>query len=349
MQYERLGKSGLDVSRICLGTMMFGGRADEGEANAIIARAKEAGVNFIDTADSYNAGGSEEIVGQAIAGARGDWILATKAGNPMGEDRNRRGLSRRWLIMACEESLKRLKTDWIDLFYLHLEDHATPLEESIGAVKNLLEAGKIRHFGVSNFRAWRIAEICNLCDRMGVPRPISCQLYYNALNRMPEVEVLPACSHYGLGVVAYSPLARGVLTGKYKPSEAPPKDSRAGSADSRMLETEWRPESLAIAEKLQAHATARGFAAADFALAWLLASRFVTSVLAGPRTREQWASYLKALDYPFEQRDEQLLDGLVVPGHSSTPGYTDPRHPIEGREPRVLDHGRIAAIKGGTT
>ena len=334
MQYERLGKSGLDVSRICLGTMMFGSRADEREANAIIARAKEAGVDFIDTADSYNAGRSEEIVGQAIAGARGDWILATKAGNPMGEGRNRRGLSRRWLIMACEESLKRLKTDWIDIFYLHLEDHATPLAESIGAIATLLNAGKIRYFGVSNFRAWRIAEICNLCDRMGVPRPITCQPYYNALNRTPEVEVLPTCSHYGLGVVAYSPLARGVLTGKYKPSEAPPEDSRAGSADSRMLETEWRPESLAITEKLQAHAATRGFAAADYALAWLLANRFVTSVLAGPRTREQWDSYLKGLDYPFDRQDEELLDALVPSGHPSTPGYTDPRYPIEGRVPR---------------
>ena len=334
MQYERLGKSGLDVSRICLGTMMFGGRADEREANAIIARASESGVNFIDTADSYNAGRSEEVVGQAIAANRSDWILATKAGNPMGEGRHRRGLSRRWLAMACEDSLKRLKTDWIDLFYLHLEDHATPLEETIGAIKNLIDAGKIRYFGVSNFRAWRIAEICNLCDRMGVPRPIACQPYYNALNRMPEVEVLPACAYYGLGVVAYSPLARGVLTGKYKPSEAPPKDSRAGSADQRMLETEWRPESLAIAGKLRAHAEARGFTGADYALAWLLANRFVTAVLAGPRTLEQWQLYLKGLDYPFDQQDEDLLDALVPSGHPSTPGYTDPRYRVEGRSPR---------------
>jgi aryl-alcohol dehydrogenase (NADP+) len=334
MQYERLGTSGLEVSRICLGSMMFGGRADAKEAIAIIAQAKEAGVNFVDTADSYSAGRSEEIVGQAIAGARADWLLATKAGNPMGDGRNRSGLGRRWLIMACEESLRRLKTEWIDLFYLHLEDYATPLEESVGAVGSLIAAGKIRHFGVSNFRAWRIAEICNLCDRLGVPRPVACQPYYSALNRMSEVEVLPACSYYGLGVVAYSPLARGVLTAKYKPSEAPPDGSRAASADARMLETEWRPESLAIAQTLQAHAASRGFTATDFSLAWLLANRLVTSVLAGPRTQEQWASYLKGLDYPFDSEDEQLLDRLVASGHPSTPGYSDPRYPIEGRIPR---------------
>ena len=334
MLYERLGRSGLEVSRICLGAMMFGGRADEREADTIIGRAREAGVNFIDTADSYNGGRSEEVVGKAIASARGDWILATKAGNPMGEGRNRRGLGRRWLIMACEDSLRRLKTDWIDLFYLHLEDHKTPLEETVCAVGSLIAAGKIRHFGVSNFHAWRIAELCNLCDRLGVPRPIACQPYYNALNRMPEVEVLPACAYYGLGVVAYSPLARGVLTAKYSASEKPPEGSRAAAADARMLETEWRPESLAIAQKLQAHAAARGFAAIDYALAWLLANRLVTSVLAGPRTQQQWASYLRALDYSFDSEDERLLDGLVPSGHPSTPGYTDPRYPVEGRVPR---------------
>lgn len=334
MLYEQLGRSGLQVSRICLGTMMFGGRTDERAAVEIAAHAKGAGVNFIDTADSYNSGASEDIVGRIIRKVRGDWILATKAGNPMGDGPGRSGLGKRWLATACEESLARLKSDWIDIFYLHLEDHATPLEESLEAVERLVAAGHIRHFGVSNFRAWRIAEICNLCDRHGMPRPVVAQPYYNALNRMPETEVLPACGYYGMGVVPYSPLARGVLTAKYNPAETPPAGSRAASADSRMLETEWRPESLAIAQSLQAHANGRGFTAADFALAWLLANRFVTSVLAGPRTLEQWVSYLKCLDYPFDLEDERLLDSLVARGHPSTPGYNDPRHPIEGRVPR---------------
>lgn len=338
MLYQRLGRSGLEVSRICLGTMMFGGRAEDREADAIIGQASAAGVNFIDTADSYNAGRSEEVVGKVIAAKRGDWILATKAGNPMGEGRTRRGLGRRWLTLACEESLRRLKTEWIDLFYLHLEDHETPLEETVGAVRDLIASGKIRHFGISNFRAWRIAEICRLCDLIGAPRPIACQPYYNALNRSPEVEVLPASAHFGLGVVAYSPLARGVLTAKYDGASNPPEGSRAASADARMLETEWRPESLDIAQKLQAHAAARGFGAADFALAWLLANSYVTCVLAGPRTETQWAAYLKALDYPFDGEDERLLNALVPTGHPSTPGYSDPRYPVEGRAMRRPPH-----------
>lgn len=340
MQYERLGRSGLDVSRICLGTMMFGGRTGDHDAREIVAHAKAAGVNFIDTADSYNAGRSEEIVGAAIKDDRSDWILATKAGNPMGEGRNRSGLGRRWLAMACDDSLRRLGTDWIDLFYLHLEDHATPLEETLAAVGSLIAAGKIRHFGVSNFRAWRIAEICNLCERMGMPRPVACQPYYNALNRGPEVEVLPACGHYGMGVVSYSPLARGVLTGKYAPGGPLPEGSRAGAGDSRILETELRSESLVIARTIESHVAARGFAAADFALAWLLANRIVTAVLAGPRTLEQWTAYLRGLDYPFDEADEELLNRLVASGHPSTPGYNDPRYPIEGRSLRLHEKGR---------
>lgn len=337
MQYERLGRSGLIVSRLCLGTMMFGGRTDEAAARAIIDHAAGAGVNFIDTADQYNAGLSEEIVGRAIAPRRADWVLATKAGNPMGAGVLRRGLGRRWLTLACDDSLRRLGTDWIDLFYLHLEDRDTPLEETVAALGGLIAAGKIRHFGVSNFRAWRIAELCRICDAQGVPRPVACQPYYNALNRGPEVEVLPASWHLGLGVVPYSPLARGVLTAKYRPGGAPPADSRAGAADRRMLETEWRPESLAIAERIATRAEARGHGAADFALAWLLSNRMVTAVLAGPRTLEQWEGYLRGLETPFDAEDAAFLDALVPPGHPSTPGYNDPRYPIEGRLPRLSD------------
>lgn len=334
MPRERLGRIGPEVSRLCLGTMMFGGRTSERDAAEIIAHARDAGVNFIDTADSYNAGRSEEIVGRAIGRERDRWVLATKAGNPMGDEPGRSGLGRRWLQTACDESLQRLGTDRIDLFYLHLEDHATPLEETVEAIGRLVETGKVRNFGVSNHRAWRIAEIANLCDRGGVPRPVACQPYYNALNRMPEVEVLSASAHYGLGVVPYSPLARGVLTAKYRPNEAPPEGSRAGDGDGRMLETEWRPESLAVAQAVEAHARARGFSAADFAVAWLLVNRFVTAVLAGPRTLEQWQGYLQALAYPFDDQDERLLDGLVPSGHPSTPGYSDPRYPVEGRRLR---------------
>ncbi len=334
MEYRQLGRSGLKISPICLGTMMFGGPTDEATSTRIVAKAREAGVNFIDTADAYSNGNSEAVVGRAISNNRPNWVLATKLANAMGEDPNRGGLSRRWVLQAADESLKRLGTDYIDIYYLHREDHSTPLQETVRAMGELIRQGKVRYFGVSNYRAWRVAEICNICDDLGIDRPVVSQPYYNAMNRMPEVEHFPACGYYGLGIVPYSPLARGVLTAKYSASEKPPEGSRAAAADARMLETEWRPESLAIAQKLQAHAVARGFAATDYALAWLLANRLVTSVLAGPRTQEQWASYMRALDYSFDSEDERLLDGLVPSGHPSTPGYTDPRYPVEGRVPR---------------
>src|SRR6201991_5251440 len=248
MNYRKLGRSGLKVSPICLGTMMFGGPADEATSLRIIAKAREAGVNFIDTADAYNGGNSEQVVGRAISHTRQGWILATKLANPMGDDPNRGGLSRRWVLQAAEESLKRLGTDTIDIYYLHKEDHSTPLEETVRAMAELIRAGKVRYFGVSNYRAWRVAEICNICDRLGIDRPIVSQPYYNAMNRMPEVEHFPACGYYGLGIVPYSPLARGVLTGQYKPDAAPDKETRAGRNDTRMMQTEWRPEAPALGE-----------------------------------------------------------------------------------------------------
>ena len=227
MDYRSLGRSGLKVSPICLGTMMFG-PTDEALSARIIAKAREAGVNFIDTADVYTEGRSEEITGRAVNPHRSHWVLATKVANPTGPGPNERGLSRRRIMEAAEASLRRLGTDWIDIYYLHKEDHATPLSETVRAMGDLVRQGKIRHFGVSNHRAWRVAEICRLCDEFGIDRPVVSQPYYNAMNRMPEVEHLPACDYYGLGVVPYSPLARGVLTGKYSPDSPPPEASRAG-------------------------------------------------------------------------------------------------------------------------
>jgi aryl-alcohol dehydrogenase-like predicted oxidoreductase len=334
MEYRRLGRSGLKVSPLCLGTMMFGGPTDEATARRIVADARERGINFIDTADSYNAGKSEEVVGRAIGNQRDSWVLATKLANPTGAGPNAGGLSRKWVLQACEASLKRLGTDYIDLYYLHKEDHETPLEETVRALADLVRAGKIRYFGVSNYRSWRVAEIANLCDKAGVDRPAASQPYYNAMNRMVEVEHLPACSYYGLGVVPYSPLARGVLTGKYAPGAQPAPDSRAGRADKRMMATEWRPESLELAQKIRAHAEKRGMTAGQFAVAWVLANPIVTAAVAGPRTEEQWRDYLGALEHRFTAEDEALVDGMVAAGHPSTPGYNDPQYPIEGRPSR---------------
>ncbi len=335
MEYRPLGHSGLYVSPLCLGTMMFGGRSDEAVAQAIIGHARDTGVNFIDTADVYNGGRSEEIVGRALKADRERWVLATKAGNKMSDDPNQRGSGRRWLMQAAEDSLRRLAVDHVDVFYLHREDPETPVEETVLAVGDLIRDGKVRYFGVSNFRAWRLAELVAACDRLGVPRPIVSQPYYNAMNRMPEVEHLPACGHFGLGVVPYSPLARGVLTGKYVPDSDPDAESRAGSGDARILETEWRQESLTIARKIKAHAEARGTTASHFAINWLLNNRLVTAPVCGPRTLDQWRDYVAALEAPFTAEDEALVDRLVTPGHASTPGYNDPEYPLEGRQPRT--------------
>ena len=335
MDYRRLGASGLKVSPLCLGTMMFGGPTEEAEAQRIAAVAKESGVNFIDTANAYTEGRSEEIAGRIVRQARDWWVVATKLANPTGKGPNDRGLSRRHCFDAVEASLGRMQLDTIDILYLHKEDHATPLAETVRAIADLIGQGKILYFGVSNYRAWRVAEICNLCDEMGIDRPVVSQPLYNALNRQIETEHLPACGYYGLGVVPYSPLARGVLTGKYATQEAPPPDTRAGRADKRMMETEFRPDSLRIAQVIRAHAEARGITAGQFALAWVLHNRLVTATIGGPRTLAQWQENLGALDYRLTAEDEALVDGLVVTGHSSTPGYNDPAYPIEGRVPRA--------------
>ena len=331
MNDRKLGRSGLKVSPLCLGAMMFGGQTDERDSGRIIARAREAGINFIDTADVYNEGRSEEVVGRAIGAERDAWILATKMANPRGPGPNQGGLSRRWMFQACDASLARLGTDWIDIMYLHKEDPDTPLEETVIAIADLIRSGKVRYFGISNYRSWRLAAICHICDRLGIDRPVVSQPYYNAMNRMPEVEHLPACHYYGLGVVPYSPLARGVLTGKYDPNAPPPASTRAGRQDTRMMQTEWRRESLLIAQEIKRHAEAKKLTPVQFALAWVLNNRFVTAAIAGPRTLDQLESYLPALEYRFEPDDEELVDRLVPAGHPSTPGFNDPAYPIEGR------------------
>jgi aryl-alcohol dehydrogenase (NADP+) len=334
MQYRNLGRSGLKVSPLCLGTMMFGGQTDEATSLRIIDKARAAGINFIDTADAYNAGRSEEVTGRAVARDRDAWVLATKLANTMAPDPNGQGLSRKWVMRAAEGSLRRLGTDYIDIYYLHKEDLETPLGETVHAMADLVRQGKIRYFGVSNHKAWRIAEICRIAGELGIDAPAVSQPLYHALNRTAELEHLPACHHYGLGVVAYSPLARGILTGKYDPDAAPPPETRAGRQDKRMMQAEWHVESLRIANTIKDYAERRGITTPKFAVAWVLANRMVTGVVAGPRTEPQWDEYLSALDYRVTEDDEAFLDGLVAPGHTSRPGYNDPAYPVEGRAPR---------------
>ncbi|MBE0473126.1 aldo/keto reductase [Rhodoferax sp.] len=331
MLYRNLGQSNLKVSALCLGTMMFGDQTALTEAGRIVANAHARGVNYIDTADVYSKGGSETMVGQLLKGQRHDWVLATKLGNAMSERVNDGHYSRSWMLREVAASLARLQTDYVDILYLHRDFDGMSLEEPLRALDAMLRAGQIRYWGVSNFRGWRIAELVHLAAQLGMPGPVVCQPYYNLLNRMPEVEVLPACAHYGIGVVPYSPVARGVLTGKYLAGQVPDPGSRAGRGDTRIAQTEFREESLLIAQQLKGHAESRGISLAQFATAWVLANRVINSVIAGPRTLTQWQDYLPALDYVFTPEDEALVDSLVKPGHPSTPGYTDPVYPPTGR------------------
>jgi len=332
MDYARLGRSGLKVSPICLGAMMFGGPTDEATSVRIVDSAREAGVNFVDTADAYGAGKSEEIVGRAVRADRDRWVLATKVGYPAGAPfATGADLSRKYVMHAAEASLRRLGTDYIDLYYLHHDDAGTPLEETVRALADLVRQGKIRYIGLSNFHAWRVAEVVRLCEQAGIDRPAAVEPLYNAMNRQVEAELLPACRHFGIGVVPYSPLARGILSGKYASVDKLPEGSRAARQDKRMLQTELRPESIALAQRIKAHAEARGSTASHYAINWVLNNELVTSVIAGPRTFEQWTDYLAALATPFTAADEALVAGLVPAGHSSTPGFTDPQYPVTGR------------------
>ncbi len=331
MPYRNLGKSPLRVSALCLGTMMFGDQTDAAEAGRIVGHAREHGVNFIDTADVYSLGRSEEMVGALLKADRHTWVLATKLGNKMSERPNESRYARSWVLRACEASLTRLATEHIDIYYLHRDFDGMDLEEPLRAIDTLIRHGKIRYWGVSNFRGWRIAEAVHTARALGMPGPVVCQPYYNLLNRQPEVEVLAACAHHGIGVVPYSPIARGVLAGKYVPGSAPAQGSRAARGDKRILETEFRAESLEIAQTLERHCESKGVALSHFAAAWVLAHHAVSAVIAGPRTFAQWQDYFRALDCVIDAEDEALVDTLVAPGHPSTPGYNDPQYPLPAR------------------
>ena len=311
--------------------MMFADQTGQDEAAAIVADARAHGVNYIYTADVYTKGASETMLGSLLKGQRHEWVLATKLGNKMSDRVNESHYSRSWMLRELDSSLQRLQTDHVDILYMHRDFNGMDLEEPLRAIDAMLRAGKIRYWGVSNFRGWRIAEIMRIAGQLGMPGPTVCQPYYNLLNRMPEVEILPACEHYGIGVTPYSPVARGVLTGKYAPGQAPAEGTRAARGDKRMTETEFREESLVIAQTLKVHAEAQGITLAQFATAWVLAHRAVSAVIAGPRTLQQWQDYLPALDYTVTPEDEALVDSLVRPGHPSTPGYTDPGYPLNSR------------------
>ena len=229
---------------------------------------------------------------------------------------------------------RHLGLDYIDIYCLHRDEPDATVGGTVAVLGEVIRGARTRSFGLSNYRDWRIAQLVNECLAQGVPPPVVCDPYYSLLNRMPDVEMLPACDHFGLGVAPYSPMVRGVLTGKCKPGGPAPDDSRAAVRDSRLLETEFREESFTIAQTLAQHAAKTGRTPTQFGLAWLWANRIVSSVIAGPRTLLQWQDYLAVVGTEWNADDEALVDSLVKPGHPSTPGYTDPRYPATGRVTR---------------
>jgi aryl-alcohol dehydrogenase-like predicted oxidoreductase len=334
MDHRLLGRTGVRVSPLCLGTMMFGGPTTEADSIRIIHRALDAGLNFVDTADMYSTGESERIVGKAIADRRAKVVLATKGRHKMGEGPNDWGASRLHMRQALDASLKRLGTDYIDLFYVHAPDYDTPIDETLRFLDDAVRQGKVLYPACSNFRAWRVCEALWTSEKHGLARFAVVQPLYNLVNRDIEVELLPLCMEHGLGVVCYSPLARGILTGKYKPGETFPEGSRAARNDKRMREAELRDESLHISQELAKHCQTKGCPPSQFALAWCLANPILTSIILGPRTMQQLEDNLAALEVSITRDDESFVDSLVPPGEHSGKGFNDPLYPVQGR-PRI--------------
>ncbi|MDE0298447.1 MAG: aldo/keto reductase [Candidatus Poribacteria bacterium] len=334
MEFKSLGCAGVKVSRICLGAMMFGGPTDESDSIRIIHRALDAGVNFIDTANVYNGGESERIVGKAVHTVRDEVVIATKVCGPMADGPNQSGSSRYHIMHEVEESLRRLGTDRIDLYYLHRPDPTTPIEESLRALDDCVKQGKVRYIACSNFHAWRVCEGLSVSEQMNLERFACVQPLYNIVNRDIEVELLPLCREHGIGVVPYSPLARGVLSGKYRQGKSPPEGSRAARRDGRLLQTELREESYEVARQLVPLAEAHNKTLTQFALAWVLANPIVTSVIIGPRTIQQVDDNLGCLDCVLSDPDEEVIDQLVPRGEHTGKGYADPAYPVLGRPNR---------------
>ncbi|MEW1846394.1 aldo/keto reductase [Nonomuraea angiospora] len=318
MRYRVLGGTGIEVSVHCLGAMMFGavGNPDHDDCARIIHHALDQGVNFIDTADMYSAGESEVIVGKALRGRRDDVVIATKVHFPMGEGPNRGGNSRRWIIKEVEESLKRLQTDWIDLYQVHRPDHTTDIEETLDVLGDLVGQGKIRAFGCSTFPAADIVEAHHVAERRGLRRFRTEQPPYSLLARGVEADVLPVCRRYGMGVLTWSPLASGFLTGRIRKGQ--PIDLTTGRASLSPNRFDPSiPENVAkleVVEELIELAADLGCSLPELAVAFPVAHPAVTSVIIGPRTMEQLEATLKGAALTLDDRTLDRIDEIIPPG-----------------------------------
>ncbi len=312
--YRVLGRTGVRVSPLCLGCMNFGDDADEAASLAIIDQAMDAGVNFLDTADVYSRGGSETVVGKALArdGKRDKVFLATKGFNKMDDtDPNAWGSHRFHLIKACEDSLRRLGTDHIDLYQIHRPQPAIPIDETLRALDDLVHSGKVRYLGTSTFAAWQVMESLWVSKELGLNRFVCEQPPYNLLDRRIERELLPLCRTYGVGVIPWAPIAGGLLSGKYRLNQPRPAGTRyeKGAFNNRDNDT-----ALASVEKYVEFCEARSVAPAQMALAWCLAQPGVTSPIIGPRTTEQMTDYLAAQEIVVTEDDTKQLDAIFPPG-----------------------------------
>ena len=287
MEYRNLGSSGLRVSLVGIGCNNFGGRCDAEQTNEVVSAALDCGINFFDTADMYGSRGlSEEYLGKAITGKRDELIIATKFANPMGECELMRGASRRYIVQAVEESLRRLNTDYIDLYQQHVPDKNTPIEETLRALDDLVRSGKVRYLGNSNFSGWQIADADWTAEHHGLNSFITAQNLYSLIDRRLEKEVVPACQEFGLGILPFFPLASGLLNGKYKRGTEPPEGTRLAAWGGR-AKSAMSNENFDVVDKLTAFAQEHGHSLLELAMSWLANMRHISSVIAGATTEEQ--------------------------------------------------------------
>lgn len=325
MNYRPFGRTGVQVSELCLGCMMFGGKTNSDDSYRIIDRALEAGINFIDTANVYSRGRSEEVTGEALKrnGKRTQIVLATKAHGRMDDaDPNAAGSSRRHIIEQCEASLRRLQTDYIDLYQMHRPRSDTPIDETLRALDDLIRAGKVRYIGTSTFAAWQVMESLWVSKELGLNRFVCEQPPYHILDRRIERELIPLARTYGVALIPWSPLAGGLLTGKYTRNTPPPADSRfADYENNPRLKARVTQDIFDVVEALQPVAAAKGCTLSQLALAWCLHQPGVTSPIIGPRTIEQLEDNLGALGVTLTAENNALIDQLVPPGRMVSPFY----------------------------
>jgi len=324
MQYRPLGRTGVQVSNLCLGTMMFGawGEPEHDTSSRIIHAALDAGINFVDTADVYSAGESEEIVGKALKGRRDDVVLATKFFMPMGEAPNMRGGSRRWIVRAVEDSLRRLQTDHIDLYQVHRPEPGVDVEETLGALTDLVRQGKVRYIGSSSYSGSQIVEAQWAARDRGLERFRTEQPPYSLLTRLIELDVLPAAQRHGMGILTYSPLAGGWLSGSWSKDSAPTSPARQRLAKRFDMDLPENQAKLAAVQQLQQVADDAGLSMIELAIGFVLNHPGVTSAIIGPRTMEQLESQLPAADAPLDAATLDRIDEIVKPGVVINPADT---------------------------